>query len=787
MTRNCLRSVLDHLHLTKTRMQPPTSDAMVRRGNTPPVISARIVAMLEAGPCSENTRPLPNATTTLIGEWPNVKTYLVAHILKNLHSLAKTPKGDDRWQLQREMKQYWNCLSDAQKVEALATIGGQRLMTGSLSPRLTPEQAAACGLPETFADMTENDKAEALKHLTPEQKQRFSDLLLHGPAISWLHSTLTHAGAAERNRLFRFLDNEVQANLDTVVKKKPDRSFIDIGLDYKIVLKYRNIDGSLATLPPEAIGKRVAIIGSGVAGLNAAREALAMGLCPVIFEADDHIGGRMASWHFHDEDNCEEPEFAEMGAMRFPVTGRSWLHLLDKVAGIDLKPGDGKKDSAFPNPGEKLTQLLLGGKVINWPAGTPAPKSALLEKVKADFERFAESLLNPLEEARRMHGSKKMEEIWQNHIDAYKDKSFYAAVMDGMEKSGADWGEDEKNAFAALGIGTGGLGPVFDVGFLEILRVMVNKLDENQQLLSMGTTAALGKFYETAVADPEGNQVSLKNDAVLRLGTKVTGISCMEGTSTLTFAGPDGAEQAEQFDAVIVATTTRAMEHIKGLTSTTSDTAPLAKAVAIALPKLHMINSSKFFIRTEKKFWLDEDKKPRANIPQVILTDRGPCNVFCLDYPDTDHGIVALSYTWGDASTRLESMYPEERFKEFKDVLNEVNPEFAENLVPMNDEFLYVDWQRQEHQHGAFKLISPGQEVSQKEVYHHYLDVMSKDDKPHSGVFLAGCSVGYGGGWAESAVITSINAVLAMAHHFGGTPADDAPLKKNKDKFNYGK
>ncbi len=794
MAKHCTglgRSLSDSQLRNRPTVPPSSNNPLSTRivqTNTEGVVSPTIIAKLANGPDSQHYFPLPNVKTKLIGDWPDSRASLVAHILKNLRTLTNVPKGECRAQLQREINQYWNCLSDKQKVEALNTIGGQLVMCGQISPALTPEEAKACGLAETFADMPKNERVEALKDLDSEQKKRFLDHMLHGPAISWLHSMLTHRNAAVHNGLSLFLKDDAKANIRAIATKKPDRSFVDIDLDYKKILKYRNIDGSLPSLPLESRGKRVAIIGSGVAGTIAAREALAMGLCPVIFEAEDHIGGRLESLHYKNEDGSQASEFSEMGAMRFPRTGRSWLYLLNKVAGVETKHVDGKTTApAFPNPGIVPTKLFLDGEIINWPAGAPAPESDLLKKVKGDFEKFAESLMAPLEDARRTHDTEKKEEIWQSYIDQYKDESFYAAVMDGMKKSGADWGEDEKNAFAALGIGTGGLGPLYTSGFLEILRVMVNKLESDQELLPMGTTAALDKFYKTEVTDPDGKKVSLQKDVDIRFSTKVTGISSADGKPTLEFQHRDGSKEKEEFDAVVVATTSRAMEHITGLLSTNPASALLDKKVASAIPKLRMISSSKLFIRTEKKFWLDENGKPRADIPQVILTDRGPCNVFCLDYDDfTDHGIVAVSYTWGDASIKLQGMSPKKRFEECKNVIQEVSPEFAQNLVPVNGEIHCVDWQARDNQHGAFKMLSPGQEESQKELYHHYLDVTHQGDKPHSGVFLAGDTVGYCGGWAETAVISSVNAVLAIASHFGGTPADDSPLKQDKDKYNYG-
>jgi len=104
--------------------------------------------------------------------------------------------------------------------------------------------------------MPENERIEAIKNLGPEQKKRFLTHMLHGPAISWLHSMLTHRNAAVRNSLFPFLSDDAKANIEAIATKKPDRSFVDIDLDYKKILKYRNIDGSLASLPPEARGEK---------------------------------------------------------------------------------------------------------------------------------------------------------------------------------------------------------------------------------------------------------------------------------------------------------------------------------------------------------------------------------------------------------------------------------------------------------------------------------------------------------------------------------------------------
>ena len=43
--------------------------------------------------------------------------------------------------------------------------------------------------------------------------------------------------------------------------------------------------------------KQIAIIGAGIAGLEAARQLLLLGYRPVLIEQADHAGGHVADWH----------------------------------------------------------------------------------------------------------------------------------------------------------------------------------------------------------------------------------------------------------------------------------------------------------------------------------------------------------------------------------------------------------------------------------------------------------------------------------------------------------
>ena len=89
----------------------------------------------------------------------------------------------------------------------------------------------------------------------------------------------------------------------------------------------------LGSLPREAHGATVAIVGAGLAGLVAAYELMDLGLRPVVYEPT-RIGGRLRSHQFEGADGV----VAELGGMRFPVSGTSFFHYADRVGLASQRP-----------------------------------------------------------------------------------------------------------------------------------------------------------------------------------------------------------------------------------------------------------------------------------------------------------------------------------------------------------------------------------------------------------------------------------------------------------------
>jgi tryptophan 2-monooxygenase len=558
--------------------------------------------------------------------------------------------------------------------------------------------------------------------------------------------------------------------------------FIDNLYDYIEFLNH----GYIAELPKDKWGTEVAIIGAGAAGMVAAYELLKIGVHPVIYEATDRIGGRAYSKCFlHKNGDPSLNDIAELGSMRFPPSGKVFFHYIEKL-GLKNYVSD-----QFPNPGKVPTKLYYENKIYDWPANQQYPNGGAFDIISRDWINFIKELIDPLhiawqkwQETKRYGDERVAQEykgqvqyIWQKYINKYKDMNVFQAVRQGIPW----WTDEDVNKFGALGIGTGGFGSLYAINFVEILRILVNMWGDNQQLLTCGISKLLESFYYQTVIRPDGSQISLREIKALKVKTSVSAIEYWEGNPVLHFK--DRHLKPKSYSSVIVATTTRAME-IMGLTLSTLPRSEkvdiINEQVKNAIRNIHIIDSSKLFIRTRTKFWKDN-----PNIPQNIQTDELPRGVYTLDYPDTEHGIVLVSYVWGDNSNKLLALDKMERLELFKESIAKASPEFAEHLIPMNGEsdVLNIDWETEKYHYGAFKLQYPGQEPYIHSAYYQFLSVNDKNSD--TGVYLAGDSVSWSGGWTEGAFHTGLNAACAAAKHIGSSLINDSPLTQNPNLYQY--
>src|SRR5215216_3428358 len=169
-----------------------------------------------------------------------------------------------------------------------------------------------------------------------------------------------------------------------------NKTYIDTLYDYVNFLSPNGTPQAIGTLPSNLIGTKVAIIGAGMAGLCAAYELLKVGIVPVIFEATNRIGGRACSTPFTDNGVPSTTDFAEMGSMRFPPSGRAMFYYLNQF-GIQTTPN-------FPDPGKVLTAIMYQNQSYTWtpntdPSGPVPPPPGPFAQLQSDWGAFITSIV----------------------------------------------------------------------------------------------------------------------------------------------------------------------------------------------------------------------------------------------------------------------------------------------------------------------------------------------------------------------------------------------------------
>ena len=556
-------------------------------------------------------------------------------------------------------------------------------------------------------------------------------------------------------------------------------TFIDILYDHAGYLAAH--DDTLAA-PGSMAGKRVAIIGSGPAGLLAAAQLMQLGAEVDILEAHPHrAGGRINT---HTPIPGDAARF-ELGAMRVPPC-EQLFNLYAKRFGMTPAP--------FPDPGHVDTAIVFQNQRYEWPAGGSAPE--LFKTVTQAWDSFAGGLTSL---ANRLVPGPDLDyaaarQAWQALIapstaagpeQGYSNISFYQglvqAFVEDYQRYGLTqpWGEEEFALFGAIGLGGGGFGPLYPVNFAEIVRLVVNGLETDQKFYGGGIGALVDGFL---ALDFGGGTVGSR----IRYGSAVSSVT---GGPPAQIRVAGGAP--ESFDAVIVATTTRAMQVDMGMTQGTAPAPPADAACDAAstpgLPldadattgirKLHLMNSSKLFVLTKTKFW-----DQHQGLPANVQTDGLVRGLYCLDYPGTDHGVVLISYTWGDDSTKCIAVKdPTARLELLLDSLEPQLPEFVAALRDgvLPEHTTLIDWQDQPHFYGAFKLNYPGQDPYNQSLYYQFA-------RSTNGVYLAGSAISWSGGWIEGALQTGMNAAAAVVEQCAPrTLFDGSPMTQRDQATQY--
>ena len=483
-----------------------------------------------------------------------------------------------------------------------------------------------------------------------------------------------------------------------------------------------------------------------------------------------------------------------MGAMRFPPTEEALFYYLNKF-NIPVT-------STFPDPGKFPTWVSYQGNGQLWSNASVAPNgfervrngwlalvsNGITNKGTTVFE--SSSFFNTNLRESPINGIILNSVIseWQKYLTEFENDSFYTGLMKifGPQHkwdvpSDALWSEEDFTRFGALGIGSGGFGPLYSIGFLYIYRLLTNALETNQAFVPDGISSVCEALLKEFTNDG-GNYKS---------NTRVIGFTVSEQTPTprpgIVF---EDKSPTQYFDYVIVATTTRAMEMGMNLSDYLPNTFIVAPQVSEAINRTHVISSTKLFLRT-KKFWSD------TKYPRNILSDTKLPQLYTLDYGEPDSGVVLVTYTWEDDAIKTQALSPLERLNLLKEevrvmTVNTPFSDFADQLIPYTGDYdrdlRSIDWQSTQDYFGAFTLARPGQD--------HYVDTMFRDFGKATSLasndaiiplFIAGDCISWSGGWSEGAFHTGLNAAAAVIQAAKGqfTISDNPITKLISSPYNY--
>jgi tryptophan 2-monooxygenase len=503
----------------------------------------------------------------------------------------------------------------------------------------------------------------------------------------------------------------------------------------------------LGSVPDEARGSEVAVIGGGLAGILAAYELMRIGLRPVVYEAD-RIGGRLRSEPFDGPGGL----IAEMGAMRFPPSSTALYHYIDAV-GLETRP--------FPNPLTEATRsTVIDLKGQTHYARTIDDLPAIYREVSQAWDAALEdgAALHEMQAAIRRRDCTAIKALWDPLVARLDDVSFYGFLAASPHFSSFELRE----LFGQVGFGTGGWDTDFPNSMLEILRVVYTGADDEHRSIVGGSQQLPERLWER---QHEGTSLASLHAGGVPRPAVVELHRTAPANITVTDAGGDIRTYPA---AVFTAQGWMLLSRIR------CDEGLFGADVWTAIERTHYMQSSKTFVAVDRPFWKDPDPVTGRDTLSMTLTDRMPRGVYLLEGEGDGPAVICLSYTWTDDSSKWLVLDPGERVEVALDSLAAIYPgvDVRRHIIANP---VTISWEREPWFMGAFKANLPGHYRYQRRLFCHFMqDALAPE---HRGIFLAGDDVSWTAGWAEGAVQTALNAVWGVVRHFGGAsdPANPGP------------
>lgn len=509
----------------------------------------------------------------------------------------------------------------------------------------------------------------------------------------------------------------------------------------------------LARLPPDMLGREVAIVGGGIAGVVAAYELMRLGLRPVLYESG-RMGGRLRSEPFEGNSGI----IAELGGMRFPKSSVCFYHYLDLV-GLDTQP--------FPNPLDPATPSTLidleGDQIyVEGAANLPPVLREISDAYRDALEDQAD--FSAIQNAIRTRNVPALKALWDRLVPLWDERTFYDFVAGSAAFQKHPFRHRE--IFGQVGFGTGGWDSDFPNSMLEILRVAITNLDEDQRMVVGGVEQLPRRLWAHApqkcVHWPAGTSLS-----TLHQGSPRPGVTKIARHGTDEFAITDRWGGTQIYPAILVTCQSWLLT-----THIDTDEQLLSHPLWMALDRTRYMQSSKTFVMVDRPFWRDRDPQTGRYTMSMTLTDRLTRGTYLFDEGEGRPASICLSYSWMGDALKVLPLPIDQRVSLCLRALGKVYPnvDIAKHIIGNP---ITVSWESDPNFLGAFKGALPGHYRYNRRMYCHFMqDRMPQAER---GIFLAGDGISWTPAWAEGAITTALNAVWGIAHHLGGSsPSENA-------------
>lgn len=508
----------------------------------------------------------------------------------------------------------------------------------------------------------------------------------------------------------------------------------------------------LGQIPSGRHGAAVAIIGAGAAGVIAGHELMKLGLRPVLYESGK-FGGRLRSETFEGTEDV----IAELGGMRFPVSSRGFYHYVDLV---------GCESAPFPNPLTEAagsTVIDLEGETLF--ARTLADLPELYREVARAYDAALEdgARFSDLQAAMRARDAARVKEIWDPLVAAWDERTFYDFVTSSDAFRALSFRHRE--IFGQVGFGTGGWDSDFPNSMLEILRVNLCGLDDNQRFIKGGVENVLQRLWRLPEDCAHWGRVSLADLNGGATRSRVTRITRDTGGA---IAVTDRWGRTDHYDAVLVTCQSHLLT-----TSIDTDEALFDQKLWMALDRTRYMQAAKTFVMVDRPFWTDPDADGRP-VMSMTLTDRITRGTYFFDNGPDRPAVICLSYSWMTDALKVLPHDAEKRVELALSALGHIYPG-VDIAGHIRGNPICVSWETDENFLGAFKGALPGHYRYNHRMFGHFMqDGMAAGQR---GIFLAGDGISWTPAWVEGAVQTALNAVWGIMAHFGGAsdPANPGP------------